>query len=218
MKATLTLTTLVFTSCFFCSCTSGTGGTTNTGPADTLQERAGGASGTAAVAAAQNAPAPDSLIVPGAGIGQIRLESDATEIMKKLGKPDAADAAMGKSVATWFDHHDRAGNSVSIFTARAMGNSPEALIKQIRVTAPGFKTAAGIGTNSSLEQIQQVFSVQKKKGYKHQLREISVYADPSGVAFEVDNSGSCIGIVVYPKGELHPDTYGRFVPGISVTN
>ena len=155
----------------------------------------------------------DSLIVPGEGLGNIKLDADAAPIMKKFGKPDAGDAAMGKAVATWFEQHDSTGHALSIFTAKDMGNSPVAKVKQIRVTAPAYKTEQGIGAFSTLTEIQKVFKVRKEKGYQIKQEHIAVYADPSGIAFEVDKDGRCVGIVVYAKGDLHPDTYARLVPG-----
>jgi hypothetical protein len=155
----------------------------------------------------------DSLIVPGVGMGNIKLDAEAAPIMKKLGKPDAGDAAMGKAVATWFEQHDKRRHVLSIFTAKDMGNSPVAKVKQIRVTAPAFKTVQGISASSPLIEIQKAFNVKKEKSYQIKQQQIAVYADPSGIAFEVDEDGRCIGIVVYPKGDLHADTYARLVPG-----
>lgn len=132
--------------------------------------------------------------------------------MKKLGKPDEGDAAMGKAVATWFEQHDTTGYALSIFTARDMGNRPEAIIKQIRVTSPAYKTEHGIGPSSALAGIQKAFNLKEAKGYQLNQEKIAVFADPSGIAFEINKEGKCIGVVVYPKGDLHPDTYARLVP------
>ena len=45
------------------------------------------------------------LVVPGKSIGQTKLKEDAVLVYKKLGRPDAGDAAMGKSLATWYAGH-----------------------------------------------------------------------------------------------------------------
>jgi hypothetical protein len=210
MKSTLTRTILFIACCVFCSCTStpkdaSEGGLEQSRDSVTVHEP----SSDAAVVPS------DSLIIPGRSIGIIELETDAAVVMKKFDKPDAGDAAMGKSVSTWFEGHDSTAHAVSIFTARDVGNSETALIKQIRVTAPGFKTQQGIGTTASLTQLEKIFNLQKQKGYKLQQQDVAVYADPTGIAFEIDKQGRCIGVVVYPTGELHPDTYARFLPGIS---
>lgn len=156
--------------------------------------------------------ASDSLIVPGRSAGEIELETNAAPVMQKLGKPDAGDAAMGKSVSTWFEQHDTSGHALSIFTAKDMGNSSTALIKQIRVTAPSYKTEHGISTAATLTEIEKAFSLKKMKGYQLKAEPVEVYADPAGIAFEIDKRGRCIGIVIYPKGDLHADTYARFLP------
>jgi len=134
--------------------------------------------------------------------------------MKKFGQPDAGDAAMGKFVATWFAGHDSTGHVISIFTSKDVGNSETALVKQIRVTAPGFKTQQGIGTATSLTQLRKFYKLDKEKGYRIKQQDVTVYSDSTGIAFEMDKRDRCIGIVIYPKGELHPDTYSRFLPGM----
>lgn len=160
----------------------------------------------------------DTLIVPGRSIGNITLESDAVKTINALGKPDATDAAMGKAVSTWYGQHDSTKHALSIFTAQDVGNSPIALIKQIRVTNPRYRTQAGVGASSSVDEIQDIFKLQQEEGYALKGRNISVYTDTSGIAFEIDETGTCIGIVVYFKGSLHPDTYARFIPGMSNTS
>jgi len=40
---------------------------------------------------------------------------------------------MGKSVAIWYAHHDSTSYSTAIYATRDMGNSPQALVRQIRV-------------------------------------------------------------------------------------
>ena len=156
-----------------------------------------------------------SLVVPGRAIGGITLESDAMGTMNALGKPDAADASMGKAVATWYEQHDPTKNALSIFTARDMGNTAVALIKQIRVTNPDYRTQEGIGASSLLVDIQKVFTLRQENGYSLKGGQVAVYSDSSGIAFEINEKRMCIGIVVFPKGSLHPDTYARFIPGMS---
>lgn len=160
--------------------------------------------------------AGDSLIVPGVSIGRIKLDTDADETYKRLGKPDAGDGAMGKAVSTWYEKHDLGSNALSIYTARDVGNSPIAMIKQIRVTSPAFKTQQGLGPSSTLPEIQAVFNLEKNNGYKMAQKSIDVYSDRSGISFEIDENKKCIGIVVSAKGNFQRDTYARFLPGITV--
>lgn len=164
---------------------------------------------------ALNVASVDSLIVPGSSIGNMSLETDAATIYERLGKPDAGDAAMGKAVSTWYDDHDPTGSALSIYTVRDVGNSPTNMIKQIRVTAPGFKTMQGIGPSSTLSEIQGVFNLEKNRGYKNDQSNVAVYSDQSGISFEIDDRQKCVGIVVYTKGNFERDTYFRFLPGIT---
>lgn len=210
MKSDLRFTILVIAGCFCCSCTSNSkdaaqGGVEQSRDSTSVYESS---------AHAITVPS-DSLIVPGRSVGEIKLETDAAGIMKKFDKPDAGDAAMGKAVATWFERHDTTGHALSIFTAKDVGNSDTAFIEQIRVTSPGFKTKQGIGTSASLTQLGKIFNLQKQKGYRLKQQDVELYVDTAGIAFEIDKQGRCIGIVVYPAGQLHPDTYARFLPGMS---
>ena len=56
---------------------------------------------------AQTVIADDKLITPGKSIGQMVLNEATSEAMSRLGKPDFADAAMGKSVSVWYDDHNK---------------------------------------------------------------------------------------------------------------
>ncbi|GEM_PF-1119992 len=213
----LTLLLFVISSCLFSSCTQNQTPTSGASAEQTTQssnELVAVGSGSRPQGAPIVVPS-DSLIVPGVSLGAIKLDADAAPVMKQLGKPDAADAAMGKAVATWFEQHDSTSHALSIFTAKDMGDSPTAIIKQIRVTAPTYKTEKGVGVSSTLDDIQQAFNVKAGKGYRINQENVAVYVDTSGIAFEMDKNGRCIGIVVYSKGDLHPDTYARLVPASS---
>lgn len=211
---------LVLSICVFSACTQNPGSTTSGSQEQTTQtsnELVAVGSGSRP----DNMPIvvpSDSLIVPGVGVGDIKLDVDAAPVMKKLGKPDAGDAAMGKAVATWFEQHDATEYALTIFTAKDMGNSPVPITKQIRVTAPTYKTKHGIGISSTLTDIQKAFAVKEVAGYRLQQETVTVYADSSGIAFEINKNLRCIGIVIYPKGDLHRDTYARLVPGSSSLN
>jgi hypothetical protein len=209
MKVNFAFSILFLASCLCVSCGSDSKDAVNTGNGQSTD------SSIVARIPSPAVPVPsDSLIVPGRFIGDVELDTDAAGIMRKYSRPDAGDAAMGKAVSTWFEGHDTAGYARSIFTSKDVGNSETALIKQVRVTAPNYKTEQGIGTSVSLSQLKKNFNLEQQKGYKLNNKEVDVYADSAGIAFEIDKQGRCIGIVVYPAGALHPDTYARFLPGI----
>jgi hypothetical protein len=154
-----------------------------------------------------------TLITPGHSIGDIAINVDASQVYQKYGKPDASDAAMGKATSAWKLAPDTSKYAIAIYTVRDMGNDTTALIKRIRVTSPDYKTKEGLGTSSLLKDLQVAFKLKKENGYKKDQVPVQVYADPSGIAFEIDQQQRCIGIVVYEKGKLHPETYFGFVYG-----
>jgi predicted amidohydrolase len=164
---------------------------------------------------ADSTVAVKTLIVPGHSIGDINLNANAELVYKTYGKPDAGDAAMGKATAEWIQEVDTTKYSLAIYTARDTGDNPAALIKRIRVTNPRYLTSNGIGTNSSLKDLQQAFTLVKVNGYLKGKERVDVYADRAGIAFEINKDQHCIGIVVYEKGGLHPETYFGFLPGVS---
>lgn len=110
---------------------------------------------THAVFTTQKLVKPAQLIVPGKSIGQTKLNENAKIVFEKLGKPDNDDAAMGKSLSTWYAHHNPSGYQTQIFCSRYSGNPDETVthVIQIRVTSPYFKTANSIGVGSTLKQI-----------------------------------------------------------------
>jgi hypothetical protein len=154
----------------------------------------------------------DSLVVPGRSVGKIQLGTDAEGVYQQLGKPDAGDAAMGKSVATWFKDKDSV-YSFSIYTLRNFAlDNPPALIKQIRVTVPSYRTADDIGPGSLFEQVQERYKLEPAIGYRNGEDSISVYFNRSGIAFEFNNTKTCIGVLVYQSGILPPDAYSKYMP------
>lgn len=138
----------------------------------------------------------DSLIIPGAGVGQIRLNQDAAEVISRLGKPDKADAAMGASLMTWYAGHDTTGHLISIYAHRNMGGKDEAInyIKQIRITSPAFKTAQQIHTGSLPDSIKKYYTLSG-------LKQNGVYDDAkAGISFEIAGQ-KCTAIIVHAPGD-----------------
>lgn len=148
---------------------------------------------------ADNQPvSADKLIIPGKSIGQTTLNEDAREVFKRLGKPDAGDAAMGKALSIWYAGHDTTGYQTMIYTTRQMGTENEtSRVKQIRVTSPWFVTAEGIHSGSSLQEISKVFDVKKQATFTLNKQVYSIYRSAKGIAFEVDPQEVCKGIIVF---------------------
>ena len=154
----------------------------------------------------------DSLIIPGKSIGQISLNENAANVYKLLGKPDSSDAAMGKSLSTWYADHDKKGYVTQIFCARDMGNADENIssINQIRVTSPYFKTKEGICAGTTLQEINAVFSTKKSVSYPNKNSPYAIYDNGKGIAFEINNSQKCMAVIVYLPGDKGGITYLSF--------
>lgn len=152
------------------------------------------------------------LINPGKSIGKISLKEDAAEVYKLLGKPDSGDAAMGKSLSTWYANHDPKSYQTQIFCSRNMGNPDETISRviQIRVTSPYFKTVNSIGVGSTLKQINASFINKKTSSYKENKQNFFVYDTDKGIAFEVSAEGKCVGIIIHLLNNYSGTTYFPF--------
>ncbi|WP_183575894.1 hypothetical protein HDF18_18510 [Mucilaginibacter sp. X5P1] len=147
-------------------------------------------------------PVPaEQLILPGQSIGTISINENADSVFRKLGKPDAGDAAMGKSLATWYAKHDTSGYETQIFFAKQMGTADEASqVKQIRITSPWFKTMDYMSTGMHLQTIEskKEFSLKKSAQYTDGGKLYFIYDDAdAGMAFEIDNRNVCTGIIIH---------------------
>jgi hypothetical protein len=161
--------------------------------------------------------AAEKLIIPGKSIGQTTLNKDATEVFKRLGKPDAGDAAMGKALSIWYAGHDTTGYQTMIYTARQMGTQDdEAKVKHIRVTSPWFMTAEGIHNGSTLQQINKVYEVKKSATFTLKKEPYTIYHSAKGIDFEIDPQQVCRGIIVLDAGPLTGQVYLPFYSDMKV--
>ena len=153
-----------------------------------------------------------TLIRPGSGIGEVTLGANAERLYEKMGKPDVADAAMGKSIDTWYDDHDVKSYSLSVYTVRDLGkDNPPAIIQQIRITAPQYRTDDRVGVGTSLSELQDRYKLEAGAGYHSEQKPVRVYTDTTGIAFEINEEDECIGVLVYPKGTLQAESYLKFI-------
>lgn len=152
----------------------------------------------------------DWLLVPGKSAGKTQINQDAELVYKNLGKPDGGDAAMGKSVAIWYARHDSTSYSTSIYTTRDMGNNPIALVKQIRITSPSFKTNENIGVTSDLSEIRKIYTLKIAEKFMDSGQEYTVYDAKEGIAFEIGENGKCVAIILHEPGKTIPGTYLKF--------
>jgi hypothetical protein len=154
------------------------------------------------------------LIVPGISIGNILINENMDSVFQQLGKPDAGDAAMGKSLSTWYlqpkTNDSIMQPQINIYAGRNMGIGREiSRVIQIRVTSSQFATSKDIHTGASLTAVTNEFKNLKKVSvYKTGKNLIDVFSDAAnGIAFEFDTTQKCIAIIVYePTKNVH-ETY-----------
>jgi hypothetical protein len=147
------------------------------------------------------------LIVPGEGIGKVKLGEDVS-LLNVLGSPDSSDAAMGKAWLTWMGKRDEHNNipQLNVYTTYANNRMREKIVQQIRTTSSRFFTADSVHVYSSLETIRQKFPLlQTVASYNEDEREILIYdVIKKGIAFETARAGNqeiCTGIIVHEKGQ-----------------
>jgi hypothetical protein len=117
---------------------------------------------------------------------------------------------MGKAVAIWYARHDSTSYSTSIYTVRDMGNNPVALVKQIRITSPAFKTKDNIDVSSNLPEIRKRFHLRIAEKFKDDGQEYTVYDAREGIAFEIGTNGNCVAVTIHEAGKAIPGTYLKF--------
>ena len=151
------------------------------------------------------------LIIPGKSIGYIYLNEVQDSIISKLGKPDAGDAGMGKSVSIYKNTENN--SSFKIYYTTNMGAANEASrAKLFHTNSTFFSTENKIRIGSGLEEIKKYFPQ-----VKH-LAVISIEKDTfqlydaveKGIAFEMDKENICRGITLHTAGEVIQPTYLPF--------
>lgn len=204
------LTLLLLTALFSCTQQSSreTGTTKNN-----MQDIA--AADSLAVAAPADSPVvavpANRLIVPGKGIGLTSINEPTETAMKNLGKPDEGDAAMGKSMNTWFSKNNP-GYKTQVYSSTQFGsNGDRPLVKSIRITNPFFQTANGLKPGSHYKDILASFNGLLLSGsYKSPQGTVKVYDDTrAGIAFEINEQNTCVGICVHEAGE---EAFVQYLP------
>jgi hypothetical protein len=159
------------------------------------------------------------LIIPGKSISLISLNENAEKVFQLLGKPDSADAAMGKSLVTWKSKSGDGGSGIAsqinIFFSRNMGADDEASkVKHVRITSPDFYTAENVHIGSQLNVIMQHYPLAKQVASytsSETNKQVIVYDDiHKGIAFETDHNNRCIGITVHEPDKKAFETYISF--------
>lgn len=134
------------------------------------------------------------LLVPGVQMGGFVLDSNADSVLKMLPKPDFDNAAMGKVLLRWDDIH---GGVLMMFNTQQMGIEEFKRIKIVRSLSPMFRTKNNAGVGSALSEIQQYFSVNKKGIISENNQQYTLFADPAGIGFELDEDNICRGVLIF---------------------
>ncbi|WP_091378206.1 hypothetical protein [Mucilaginibacter mallensis] len=166
-------------------------------------------------------PVPvEQLILPGQSIGTIDINENSDSVFRKLGKPDAGDTAMGKSLSTWYTKHDISGYKTQIFFSKQMGAADEvSQVKQIRITSPWFKTMDYMSAGMHLQTIEskKEFNLKKSAQYTDGGKLYFIYDDAdAGIAFEIDDKNVCAGIIIHEPRKDATASYIAFHPNTQI--
>lgn len=158
----------------------------------------------------------DKLIVPGKSIGQTALNDNGAEVTKRLGRPDAGDAAMGKSLSIWYANHDTTSYQTMVYASRQIGTNDEtSRVKQIRITSPWFVTKDSVQVGSTLEQIGKTYQTKKVAYFTKAGQMFNIYR-ADGIAFEIDPQQKCTAIIVFDADSNPGSTYLPFYDNLKL--
>ncbi|MDQ1142293.1 hypothetical protein [Pedobacter agri] len=151
------------------------------------------------------------LVVPGKSIGEISLGENMTEVGKKLGRPDAGDAAMGKAWGIWYskDSTDGQKNELAVYSSYRDTSMMVKEVKQIRITSAQFKTRNGLTTGGPEAVTKLKFpAMELVSSYLNQSKDtVNVYdSRQDGIGFEF-LKGKSISITVHPVNQSVNGTY-----------
>jgi len=151
------------------------------------------------------------LIVAGKSIGEISLGENMEQVIEKLGRPDAGDAAMGKAWGIWYgsDSTAKQRNEIAIYSSYRDTSMRVKDVKQIRITSNEFKTQDGLTTGASLEDTQLKFpEIKKLLSYLNDKKDtVAVYdAKKDGISFEF-LKGKSISLTIHPVNTAVNETY-----------
>lgn len=139
---------------------------------------------------------PKMLIVPGAGIGYIKINESTDSVIKALGKPNKQDAAMGAQSLTWIAGND----TTTVYAHRNFGSKDENVshVKLVRITSPQYKTSKWVHVGLSLDSILKEYPAAAKR----MAQGITMYTDiKKGIIFEMNAGKRCSAIIVHAAGD-----------------
>ncbi|MBV9104494.1 MAG: hypothetical protein JO313_00570 [Verrucomicrobia bacterium] len=165
-----------------------------------------------------------AIITPGEGIGTVLLGQRLEEVHASLGAPKLSDTGMdGRLWEIWrsgpaFEGRRQNGfDELEVYFTREQPDlSGASVVRQIRVTAPFFRTASGVSIRNSFSQIIDRFpNLRIDEDLTYALsgdrneKDVEMYVDRTrGIAFEFRNgaaadptvTGFCRAIHVFRSG------------------
>jgi hypothetical protein len=158
------------------------------------------------------------LIVPGVSLGQTIINEASENIYKRFGRPDAGDAAMGKSISIWYANHDTTGYVTQMYFSTNMGNDDTKRVKQVRINSPAFKINTKVHVGAPFTYAKALYKLTKAGTFEENGSPRSLYDDnKAGIAFETDDKNMITGITVHQPGRDVTTTYLPFFPSLKTT-
>lgn len=146
-----------------------------------------------------------AIIIPGIGIGQVRVGEGLDDVHRALGAPKLSDAAIGgrlfevwRSGAAFEGRRQNGAEQLEIYFRREATDLHVApTVRQIQVTSPFFRSASGISVRSTFAQVSSEFNIAVDEELTYVLnrgrseKEIIMFVDrPRGIAFEFRNGAA----------------------------
>jgi hypothetical protein len=157
------------------------------------------------------APTPAQLVVPGRGIGSLRLGTDPAVSLPPLGPPSVTDGAMLKAWATWYGK-GRPPVQLDVYTAPPPGDDgSHKSVQVVRATSTYFRLDNGLRNGSTLTQIRAVYGQLPLATTYHLAAGTRYLYDDvrRGIAFETDGtaaSSHCRALIVHVPGRAVAQT------------
>ncbi len=157
-------------------------------------------------------------ITPGKSVGYTEIGETADSLSRKIGKPDAGDAAMGKAWAVYYSRNASnmvrdSGRFLAIYLERDRPDEAVGMrVKQIRVNTASFRANNDIKVGSPLKKIKEIYPGMTRAGiYVDTITHTRYYlydAVRNGIGFEVNtNTNTCTAITVHAPAEKITGTY-----------
>ena len=156
----------------------------------------------------------DFLVVPGQSLGKARIGDSLAGFTKTIGPADDGNAAMGKSISTWYGRDKE--SKLQVYSVIDFGSADEQpMIKAVRASSTAFRTAEGFGPGSHLRELQANYDLYLVGKYLVSINGIQqnahVYDDFSaGISFDISLDSLCTAVTVHPKGDSLANYYLPF--------